>query len=124
VKRHYWTAAEIRKLRRLYPNMENGQLGERLGRSWSAVQNMAVKLQLKKSVAFLNSPACRFQKGAVPWNRGVTGYMGANRTSFRKGNKPQTWRPVGYLPRREHAAQHVPPLPERDSEADSTTRRT
>jgi hypothetical protein len=95
VKRHYWTAAEIRKLRRLYPNMENGQLGERLGRSWSAVQNMAVKLQLKKSVAFLNSPACRFQKGAVPWNRGVTGYMGANRTSFRKGNKPQTWRPVG-----------------------------
>lgn len=28
----------------------------------------------------------RFKKGSVPWNKGVTGYMGANRTSFKKGH--------------------------------------
>ncbi len=28
----------------------------------------------------------RFKKGMVPWNKGKTGYMGANRTSFKKGD--------------------------------------
>lgn len=93
--RRYWMATEIRGLRRLYPNMENGEIGVRLRRSWSAVQNMAVKLGLKKDPSFINGPTCRFQKGMRPWNVGKTGYMGANRTSFRKGNKPQTWLPVG-----------------------------
>lgn len=94
-KRRYWTPAEVRKLRRLYPDMDNGAVGERLARSWSAVQNMAVKLHLRKSAAFMASPACRFQRGMRPWNLGVTGYMGANRTSFRRGQKPASWRPVG-----------------------------
>lgn len=28
----------------------------------------------------------QFKKGQTPWNKGVTGYMGANRTSFKKGD--------------------------------------
>lgn len=28
----------------------------------------------------------KFKKREVPWNKGVTGYMGANRTSFKKGD--------------------------------------
>jgi len=28
----------------------------------------------------------KFKKGMVPWNKGKTGYMGANRTSFKKGD--------------------------------------
>lgn len=28
----------------------------------------------------------KFKKGFTPWNKGVTGYMGANRTSFKKGD--------------------------------------
>lgn len=35
------------------------------------------------------------QKGNTPWNKGKTGYMGANKTSFKKGNKPPSWMPVG-----------------------------
>jgi hypothetical protein len=75
--------------------MGNEALGKRLGRSWSSVQNMAVKRGLRKSAAFLRGPECRFQQGMTPWNLGKTGYMGANRTSFRKGRMPQTWLPVG-----------------------------
>jgi hypothetical protein len=30
----------------------------------------------------------RFVADSEPWNKGVTGYMGPNRTSFRKGNTP------------------------------------
>lgn len=96
-KRLPWRPSDIIALRMLYPNNDNETIGRSLvrRRTWSAVQNMAVKLGLKKSPSFLNGPKCRFQKGIVPWNLGVTGYMGANRTSFRKGNRPQTWRPVG-----------------------------
>ena len=36
-----------------------------------------------------------FRKGFIPWNKGKKGYMGANKTSFKKGNKPKNWRPVG-----------------------------
>jgi hypothetical protein len=93
--RRKWTATEIRRLRRLYPNMGNEPIGARLGRTWSAVQNMAVKMGLRKSEAFLRSPECRFQPGAKPWNLGVTGYMGANPTSFRKGHMPHNHRPIG-----------------------------
>ena len=37
----------------------------------------------------------RFQKGQKPWNKDVKGYMGANVTSFKKGNKPHNTRKVG-----------------------------
>lgn len=33
-----------------------------------------------------------FKKGNIPWNKGVTGYMGANRTSFKTGNLPHNTR--------------------------------
>lgn len=36
-----------------------------------------------------------FRKGFIPWNKGVKGYIGANKTSFKKGNKPANWKPVG-----------------------------
>ena len=36
-----------------------------------------------------------FKKGFVPWNKGLKGYMGANKTSFKKGIIPPNYRPVG-----------------------------
>jgi hypothetical protein len=36
-----------------------------------------------------------FEKGNVSWNLGRKGYMGANRTSFRKGNSPANRQPLG-----------------------------
>lgn len=35
-----------------------------------------------------------FKKGSIPWNKGKKGYMGANRTSFKKGHKPKNWKPI------------------------------
>jgi len=34
----------------------------------------------------------QFKAGESPWNKGKTGYMGANETSFRRGNMPHTKR--------------------------------
>lgn len=33
-------------------------------------------------------------KGETPWNKGVTGYMGANTTSFKEGRKPYNQRSI------------------------------
>lgn len=35
-----------------------------------------------------NTGRTHFKKGMIPWNKGLSGYMGANKTSFKKGNKP------------------------------------
>ena len=37
----------------------------------------------------------RFEKGHKTWNKGLKGYIGANKTSFKKGNIPHNYRPVG-----------------------------
>lgn len=37
----------------------------------------------------------RFEGGHRPWNRGKKGYIGANRTSFKKGNIPPNRKPLG-----------------------------
>ena len=36
-----------------------------------------------------------FRKGFTPWNKGLKGYMGANKTSFKKGTIPPNQVPVG-----------------------------
>ena len=36
-----------------------------------------------------------FKKGSTPWNKGVKGYMGSNKTSFKKGNIPINHKEIG-----------------------------
>ena len=36
-----------------------------------------------------------FKKGSTPWNKGLKGYMGANKTSFKKGAIPPNQVPIG-----------------------------
>lgn len=42
-----------------------------------------------------NGRDCRFKSGQVPFNKGKKGVNGASSTTFKKGHRPQTWRPVG-----------------------------
>jgi hypothetical protein len=37
----------------------------------------------------------RFQKNHVPFNKGTKGMMKANKTSFKKGNIPKNYKPIG-----------------------------
>ena len=37
----------------------------------------------------------QFKKYQEPWNKGLKGYMGANKTSFKKGTIPPNYKPVG-----------------------------
>ena len=37
----------------------------------------------------------QFKKYQEPWNKGLKGYIGANKTSFKKGTIPPNYKPVG-----------------------------
>ena len=108
--RHQWTEAEIRSLQRLYPDTKTSDIAERLGLAIHQVYGKAAQLGLKKSDAYLASPAAcrlrrgdnvgkatRFQKGLVPFNKGRKGvtYDGCVATQFKKGHKPRNWVPIG-----------------------------
>lgn len=93
--RRYWTTTDLRKLQTLYPNMENVEVGAALGRSWSAVQNLAGKLGLRKSPEFL-AKHCRFQNGHATWNAGKPWSPPASRaTQFKTGHRGARQKPVG-----------------------------
>lgn len=54
-----------------------------------------IKSLLSRKKIHTGTKGCLYKKGSVPWNKGVYGYMGANKTSFKKGHKPKNWKPVG-----------------------------
>ncbi len=105
--RRYWSRADDRQLRKLYPHSQTVDVAKAIGRSLSATYGRAGTLGLAKNAAYLASPAAhrldgvkglgtRFVKGQPAWNKGKRGYMGANRTSFKKGNRSKRWDPEIY----------------------------
>nr|DAX73543.1 MAG TPA: homing endonuclease [Caudoviricetes sp.] len=54
-----------------------------------------MKSLLSRKKICTGTRGCLYKKGSVPWNKGKKGYMGANKTSFKKGHKPKNWKPIG-----------------------------
>lgn len=111
-----WSAADLRVLRKLYPNTPTKDIAAKLGRSLGPVYQTAARLGLKKSAAYLASPAAsrlrrgdnvgaarRFPKGNVPWNKGVHWVAGGRsaETRFKPGQRSIRWPvedyPIGAL---------------------------
>jgi hypothetical protein len=97
-----WTVRELATLRRRYPNEPTAKVAKALGRSLCSVNNQAFILRLKKTAAYLASPAAcrlrrgdnvgkpsRFKPGMTPWNKGKPGSTGIQpgfrATQFKKG---------------------------------------
>lgn len=102
-----WCEHEERELRLAYADTSTADLAERFGCSLKVLQNKAHLMGLKKSAAYLSAigrrylpkagAGTRFQKGLVPHNKGKPHpSRGRSReTQFKRGNHPQTWRPIG-----------------------------
>lgn len=128
-----WTAAEDAKMRALFPDTKTEDLARVIGRTYSSTCQRARKLGLKKSAAYLASPAAcrlrrgdkvgapyRFPKGHVPKNKGLRrpgwGPGRMKDTQFKKGTclgaAQRNYQPVGseriskdgYLERKTHDA--------------------
>jgi hypothetical protein len=105
MSRKFWTDAEIEQLKREYPNAQTAEIAASLGRPIGPVYQMAAKLGLKKSAAFMESDRCgriqrgrqhprmiasQFKPGQGSWNKGTKGVSGQHpntqRTQFKKGS--------------------------------------
>jgi hypothetical protein len=103
-----WTEHQLQTLTALYADSTMQELKEAIGRSECSIYSKAFHLGLCKSAQHIErmqqittknlvegGAKSRFQKGNATWNKGVKGFMGANKTSFKKGNIPPQTLEVG-----------------------------
>lgn len=91
-----WTPEADAQLASLYATMSAVEVAAVMGCNKSSVKNRVHKLGLKKPSDHVNH-GC-FVAGSLPWNKGKRFDSGgrSHETRFKKGSKPQTWKPVGY----------------------------
>ena len=103
-----WTEEEMRILRELYPHTRTEELCNILNRSARSVYSQANTNGIKKTQEYIDyllsieadrlrkyGIATRYKKGNPTWNKNVKGYMGANVTSFKKGQLPHNTKSIG-----------------------------
>jgi phage protein len=54
-----------------------------------------IKSLLSRKKICTGTRGCLYKKGSIPWNKGTKGLTKANKTSFKKGERPKNWKPVG-----------------------------
>lgn len=94
----------------MYPECHTDDVAAWLDRSTRAVFATAYPHGLRKSAEYLASDsagrvqrgkqsaamiASQIKPGTIPWNKGRKGVNGRSCTTFKKGNIPQTWQPIG-----------------------------
>lgn len=102
MERKPWTKIEEAIVRKFYADAPTKVIAAALSRPEPAVYQLARRLGLRKSEAYLSSPgsgrldgvrgsACRFPKGHQPWNKGQSFSAGGRsaETRFKSGN-PRT----------------------------------
>lgn len=93
--KHFWTEEQRAWLRAKYPTMTPAMLADEFGQAFGCtVTPKQVRSALRNHKIRQTERSGRFVKGQVSWNKGVKGYMGANATSFRKGNMPHNHQPL------------------------------
>lgn len=107
--RTQWTSEKDGELARRYPDEKAAAIANDMGIPVHAVYARANALGLKKSEAFLANPALsgrtdgtrgasgRFQKGNVPWTKGMKGLQLATHTQFKPGRLPHNTQPIGTI---------------------------
>lgn len=115
-KRHITTEDDIAYIKEHFAEMSSYEIADVLGMSKTSVSNIAYRHGLRKSREWIaerarmrtadpNHPsrAYRFEKGHVPHTKGrkAEEWMSpealarSTATRFKKGQRPQTWRPIG-----------------------------
>ena len=107
-----FTAAIKEVIELLYPDTLTQDIADLVGMPLGRVHGYANKRGWKKLPEFVRETARqrsgpghpmalhRFPKGNVPANKGVKGWQAGGRavqTQFKKGQRPQTWKPIGSL---------------------------
>ena len=92
---HIWSSEEKDYLREITPGRHYKEIVELMNAKFEYEFNLG---QIKAAIARhkLNTGFTgHFPKGNIPFNKGTKGLMKANKTSYKKGNIPQSYKPVG-----------------------------
>ena len=92
---HIWSSEEKDYLREITPGRHYKEIVELMNAKFEYEFNLG---QIKGAIARykLNTGFTGyFPKGNIPFNKGTKGIMKANKTSYKKGNIPQSYKPVG-----------------------------
>lgn len=107
--RNPWTEEQIAILKARYADEKTEEIAADVGHSLNQTYQKALGMGLRKSPAYLASPAAcrlrrgdnvgsvsRFKKGMRAWNAGMIGLqMGGEETQFKSGHAPHNTKPVG-----------------------------
>lgn len=91
-----FTPEQDRFLRDNYPLLTLPELTAALNSRFGTVKTkFQVRVYLHNHQIICGRTGC-FEKGLTPWNKGIKGYIGANATSFKKGQIPSNYKPLGF----------------------------
>lgn len=83
-------------IRENYTKLSVAELTRGLNRRFDLVKTIfQVRTYIHNHGIISGRTGC-FEKGITPWNKGARGYMGPNRTSFKKGQSPNNYKPLGF----------------------------
>lgn len=92
---HIWKEEEKHYLKEITPGRSHKEIAEIMSKEFN--YNFT-HTQIKGAIGRykLNTGLTgQFKAGNIPYNKGIKGLKGANRTSFKKGNRPVNYRPIG-----------------------------
>ena len=93
--RHVWTEEQKAYLGEITPGRHYKEIMELVNEKFGLELVVTQISRAIKTNGFKTGFTGQFEKGGVPYNKGKKGLTTANVTSFKKGQRPATYRPVG-----------------------------
>ena len=91
----YWTEEEKEYLAEVVSGRGYQEITEMMTKKFNLDYTKTQVAGAIKRYGLTTGRTGRFEKGHVPFNKGTKGLTGANKTSFKKGNVPHTYLPIG-----------------------------
>ena len=92
---HKWSKEELEYLKEVAPGHSYEKIFKLMNDKFEYQFSLEQIKGTMSRYKIKNGLGGHFKKGSTPWNKGLKGYMGANKTSFKKGQRSINYREVG-----------------------------
>lgn len=96
MERKHYTTAQIQFLRDNYPELSRKELTAAFNTEFEEARELSSIVAACKNKKITSGRTGCFVKGEQPWNTGTVGICKPNSGTFKKGNRPVNWKPVGH----------------------------
>ena len=91
-----YTNEQLEWLKSNYPKMQRGDLTLKFNNKFDANRTQSAIISTCKRNKFKSGRSGYFHPDHKPWNTGTKGICKPNSGSFKKGQRPENWKPVGH----------------------------